>query len=279
MSLLAAHFGSMPRGRSRESVQRQYEVERRLADRLKRGTPEERAALYSRMYDELFAAVPDHPRLVRRDDPQRTSRANTGKMALLRRVLGDESVVLEFAPGDCRFAAELSGRVRRVYAVDISDQTGGLELPDNVRLVLYDGREVELPEPVDIAFSDQLIEHLHPEDTSLHFALVHRLLKPGGVYVVRTPHRLTGPHDISRGFSDHAEGFHLKEWTYGELSELILASGFRQVLCYWSARGWMIRLPLRVLRAVESFGVRLPLIVRQHLLRVLLPSLTLWARK
>ena len=73
-------------------------------------------------------------------------------------------------------------------------------------------------ESLDIVFSDQLIEHFHPEETELHFRLVNRILKKGGKYIFRTPHALTGPHDISKYFCDEPEGFHLKEWTFSELN-------------------------------------------------------------
>ena len=50
--------------RSRERLRRHYEVEKALADCLRRTTSrEDRAKLYETMYDTLFAAVPDHPRL------------------------------------------------------------------------------------------------------------------------------------------------------------------------------------------------------------------------
>ena len=43
-------------------------------------------------------------------------------------------------------------------------------------------------------------------DTELHFEIVHKILKPGGMYALRTPHRQSGPHDVSRWFADEPEG-------------------------------------------------------------------------
>src|SRR5690606_20747310 len=115
----------------------------------------------------------------------------------------------------CRFSFELAKIAQSVLAVDIADQIGpNVERPANFQLVLYNGYDLDLPhDSVDTAFSDQLIEHLHPDDAADHFRVVRQVLKPGGVYIFRTPHRLSGPHDVSRYFCEHAEGFHLKEWT------------------------------------------------------------------
>ena len=96
------------------------------------------------------------------------------------------------------------------------------ETPRNFELIVYDGYELPIPDnTIDVVFSDQLIEHFHPDDTLFHFRLVRRILKPGGVYVFRTPHGFSGPHDISQYFCHSAKGFHLKEWTYVELSRLL----------------------------------------------------------
>ena len=70
---------------------------------------------------------------------------------------------------------------------------------------------------VDLAFSDQLMEHLHPDDAVEQLRNIHRALKPGGVYVCVTPNRLYGPSDISAFFDDEARGFHLKEYSLDEI--------------------------------------------------------------
>ena len=41
--------------------------------------------------------------------------------------------------------------------------------------------------------------------------------------------RYSGPHDISRHFSDTPQGFHLKEWNYREMFATLKAAGFSQV--------------------------------------------------
>jgi hypothetical protein len=109
------------------------------------------SAIYRTMYDELFAKVPDHPRLTRRSSKEQTRIANAEKMSL-------------------------------VYAVDISDQRGiSPASTANFNFIVYDGYRLEdIPAgTVDVTFSDQLIEHFHPGDLELHLSLSLRLLRSG----------------------------------------------------------------------------------------------------
>ena len=265
----------LPPGRTYEQIRNHYDVERALADKLRGSTRDERKTIYVTMYDELFAKVPDHPRLTRRNDAAMTRAANRKKQRLLEGLLKPDKVVLEFGPGDCRFATQISRRVKFVYGVDISDQTGsGPETPDNFELIVYDGFDLSMPgDTVDIAFSDQLIEHFHPDDTLEHFRLVRRVLKPGGAYMFRTPHRFRGPADVSRYFCDEPQGFHLKEWTYGEIGWALRDAGFSKWRGYWSAKGRRIRMPHAYFAALEKILPSLPRSLGRKAARLLLPNL------
>jgi SAM-dependent methyltransferase len=236
----------LPRTRSFEQVKNHYFVEKNIADRLKHANRDERKRIYATMYDELFTKVPDHPRLVIRDDRQLTQGANRAKFAMISSYIDHSTVFAEFAPGDCKFAVEVAKSVRMVYGIDISDQRNPDDhAPENFQLIVYDGYNLcgIKENSVDIVFSNDLIEHLHPEDTNDHFNLAHRLLKDGGKYIFRTPHAFTGPTDISQYFSDEPEGFHLKEWTYTELKQMLIAIGYSKIIPYWTGRGRKFRLP------------------------------------
>lgn len=250
----------LPQGRTLEQLKHHYEVERSIALRLKKANRDGRKALYATMYDELFRKVPDHPRLTQRHSDEMTATAIRSKMSFVRPFIGRNTVFVEFAPGDCLFAAELSGEVDRVYGVDISDQRGDSgRSPDNFRLIVYDGYSLDLEEnSVDIFFSDQLIEHLHPDDTAHHFSTVKRILKKGGLYLFRTPHSFLGPEDISGYFSDESEGFHLKEWTYGELTEMVEGLGYESLRTFYPAKGRYLRLSPKYFVAVENVAAHLP---------------------
>lgn len=256
----------LPPNRTIEQLRNHYEIEKVIASRLKLANRSERQVIYSTMYDELFEKVPDHSRLQQREDPARTAEAIRSKLQFVGPFLDASMAVVEFAPGDCRFAAELCGRVKTVVGIDISDQSGDLVKPDNFDLIVYDGYNLEMEWGVtDIVFSDQLLEHFHPEDTELHFELVKRILKPGGRYVLRTPHRHSGPHDVSRWFSDEPEGFHLKEWTYSEFGDLVGRVGYSSWTGYRLLKGHLIKLPFWTFRLAESVLGALPSGIRKSI--------------
>lgn len=224
--------------RSPEALRHHFEVERELAARLRSSRREDRAELVPRLYAELYARVPDHPRRsgscgVARDERMFRSRTN-----LLRPFLSPGVDFVEFGAGDGEFCRVMSSSVRSVTALEVCEQTdtspadGG-----DVRWVYYDGLQIPLPDAsFDVAFSYQVLEHIHPDDVEIHMREAARMLRPGGVYVLSTPHALSGPHDISRFFTDHLETFHLKEWTYGELSAAFRRAGFNKIDAY--VRGW-----------------------------------------
>lgn len=254
-------------GRSAERLAAHYAVERRLADRLRAAaTAAERREISATMYDELFREVPDHPRLLSRGgSAAERERDIDWDVAQLEPYLTDGCTFLEIGGGDCALARRVARAAAHVYAVEICDQTR-TPLPDNVELVISDGCAIPVPEgTVDLAFSDQLMEHLHPDDAAEQLANIARALKPGGAYVCITPNRLYGPSDISGYFSDEAKGFHLREYTLKELRAMFAAAGFPRMHAYVGARGWFMRCPCVVLQAVESALELLPARLRRKI--------------
>jgi SAM-dependent methyltransferase len=264
--------------RTPAQLRNHYEVEKALADRLKATrTPAERARLYATMYQELFARVPDHPRLTVARDPQGEARQVARLVALLRPHLGPDIEYVEFGAGTCALAFAVASRVRRARAVEIADQIPpGAVRPANFQLVLYDGWNLDIaPASVDLVFSEQFVEHLHPDDARHHFELVRALLRPGGRYLLRTPERWTGPHDVSRWFAPRAQGFHLREWSYAELAQEARTVGFARVQAYWNGRGRCIRVPVAAMHGIEAAMAAWPLGLRRALGHRLIPMVTL----
>ncbi|MDR4464485.1 MAG: class I SAM-dependent methyltransferase [Nitrospira sp.] len=266
----------LPPNRSFEQILNQYVAEKSIAENIKKSSRAERRHIQTTMYADLFNKVPDHPRLTRRRSVELTSIANKSKFSHVSRFLNETSVCVEFAPGDCKFSFEVAKRVKFVIGVDISDQRSPEDnTPDNFRLIVYDGwnlNEIE-DNSIDVVFSDQLVEHFHPEDTKLHFELVYRILKVGGKYIFNTPHRYTGPHDISKYFSYEAEGFHLKEWTYAEINEIVMGLGYSKFHTYWSGGGVDIRMPYFYHAVCESVLGSIPPKYIRSVARLFLPSL------
>ena len=77
----------LPPDRTLDQLMNQLEVERAIAARLMRADKQERTRIYRTMYDELFEKVPDHPRLTRRKDPNRTAAFNNSRLKLLSRFI------------------------------------------------------------------------------------------------------------------------------------------------------------------------------------------------
>jgi SAM-dependent methyltransferase len=250
-------------------VRQHYEVEKELADRLRHASRDERRTLYGAVYDELYQRVPHHPQLTRKSSPELTRAALRPQLRILERYLRPDSVLLEVGPGDCSLSLAVAPGVRQVYGLDVSQKiTEQLSLPSNFTLILSDGSSVPVPPgSVDVAYSNQLMEHLHPDDAREQLEGICRALRPGGVYICITPNRLNGPHDVSQHFDTEATGFHLKEYTVGELTQLFRKAGFRKVQALIGRRGTFVPVPAGPVIGCEKSLEILPWGPRQLLSR------------
>jgi SAM-dependent methyltransferase len=267
--------------RSPERLRHHFEVESELAAKLRASTREERPALFKELYNELFERVPDHPRLTRRESPEESRQKVEAQMRLLRPFLSASAAMVEFAPGDCRLSYEVAKHVRLVHGVDISDQRSTADIqqaPANFELTVYDGYQLDLPSGLaNVVFSYQFLEHLHPDDLLPHCQIARRLLQPDGFYVLDTPHRYSGPHDISRCFGDELKGFHFQEWTYRDLTRLMRQAGFESVSPV--KKGRVLRgLTGGLFRAVEWFTGLLPKPLRRRVAQRLFQSVSVAAK-
>jgi SAM-dependent methyltransferase len=240
--------------RTPEQLRHHYEIERELADRLRTAPTEDRTHLYSEVYDELFRSVPDHPQLVWKADPSIRSARVEKHLDTIGRFLPPGGTYLEVGAGDCALAFRVAEKASKVYAVEVSDEIVPDEgRPSNFELVMSDGKSIPVASgTVDVAFSDQLMEHLHPDDALDQLRGIHAALRPGGVYLCITPNRLSGPHDISKYFDDVATGFHLKEYTNRELARLVREVGFTSARSFLTLGGRTAVLPLALPLALEG---------------------------
>jgi SAM-dependent methyltransferase len=255
--------------RSNEEIRQHYEVERELSDRLRHASRDERTTLYARVYEELFARVPHHPQLRRKKSADQSEAAVTAQMTFLKRFLTPATVFLEIGAGDCCLALSVARQARSVYALDVSPTITQQENPPgNFKLLLSDGITIPLEDgSVDVAYSNQLMEHLHPDDAFEQLRHVHRVLAPGGVYVCVTPHRMSGPHDVSRSFDETATGFHLVEYTPLELSDVFRRAGFSRTRTFLGGRGHFVGLSPSLLNVFERPFSALPYAMRVAIAR------------
>lgn len=253
--------------RTPEEIREHYEIEKKLAQRLLSSTSEERQTLYTSLYNELFRRVRSHPQLTIKSSQEESARRVAYELRHLDCFLKKDTTFLEVGPGDCALSFEVTNRVRTVYAVDVSDEiTKNLSHPPNFRLILSDGASIPVPVgTVDVAYSNQLMEHLHPDDARKQLHNIYESLAPGGIYICVTPNRLNGPHDVSMYFDTVATGFHLKEYTVEELSHLFQTAGFSKVRTFVLLKKIRIFIPLFLVKFCEKILSVLPYSLRKSL--------------
>jgi SAM-dependent methyltransferase len=251
--------------RTDEQILEHYLIERELADRLRHASRADRRRLYSDLYDELFRRVPHHPMLKGVSPAQRRREVDL-QLRFLKRFLTPTTVFMEIGAGDCALAIRAASIVRRVYAIEVSEQiTRDVAPSGNFELILSDGCSIPVAKgSIDVAYSNQLMEHLHPDDAKEQLRNIHSSLAPGGIYLCVTPNRLYGPGDISARFDEFATGFHLLEYTARDIRQLLAGAGFAEVRFYANVRGRFLRFPYGPIAALESVFGALPYSLRKR---------------
>ena len=247
-----------------ERIRAHYQLERQLARRLLAASKSERADVYSAVYAELFSSLADHPQRT----IDRTSQGEQIRLELdlLRSFLSPHAHFLELGCGDARLSYAAAAMVKLASGVDVTEELiDRTHAPKNFRFVRTIGTDIDLPSDcVDVAYSNQLMEHLHPDDAQDQLAEIVRVLRPGGLYWCRTPNRVTGPHDVSRYFDYAATGFHLHEYDFRSMRRLFTRTGFRRVRFYMTVRGVKTRFPYRLAATAETLVERFPWLANLH---------------
>ncbi|MFA5794788.1 MAG: class I SAM-dependent methyltransferase [Candidatus Brocadiia bacterium] len=244
---------------SPEELKTHYQLEKRLAESIKKADRPARPVLYKQAYDQLFRDIPHLRAVSQKNDIEQWSKPSP-QLKWLKPFLTPETVFLEVGAGNCKLCFEVAGRVRQVYAIEASAEIAlHPKYPDNLRLIISDATKLDVPDgSVDVIFSRHLIEHLHPEDGLAHLQAACRALKSGGVYICTTPNRIFGPHDASRGFDAEATGLHLKEYSYGELAGIMRQAAFSRVKAHCKVAGMVMLWPLWLYRLSEAWVGLMP---------------------
>ncbi|MGQ0532328.1 MAG: class I SAM-dependent methyltransferase [Caulobacteraceae bacterium] len=266
-----------------------YELERRLAAGLRTASKSEREhGLYTQLYDALLGELNDHPRKrpVTKKGRERRERYVKRQVRMILGRTRKSDVFLEMGGGDCYVALRVAAHVKRSIVIDVTDE---LAPPDaaalNFQFIKTAGLSVPLPdESVDFVYSNQVMEHLHPDDAIEQVHELFRVLKPGGQYLCRTPSRLTGPHDVSRYFDAISVGTHMKEYTCRDLAPIFENASFTNIRVLIAPRAYdPFVMPRFLAFALEDLFARAPRrlhtqICRSRPVRALL-GVTMIARK
>ena len=225
-----------------------WELEKRLTKELLACNPENRWEVFERCYSTLYGELwwlnqfidtgsTISPSQRYKDwvyligpPPKKIYEVGSGK--------GEIITYLASCGFECR-ATEITRERGKKYVSEHSNLSWGIS--DGVHLERF-----EAPNSYDVVISDQVIEHLHPDDLYEHFKGVLSILSSGGRYIFATPHRYVGPSDVSRVFKcDKPMGMHLKEYTYQELKELLEQAGFKDIYA-------VLRIPAKI---TNLFGI------------------------
>ncbi|MBN3507398.1 class I SAM-dependent methyltransferase [Mycolicibacterium nivoides] len=131
--------------------------------------------------------------------------------------------VLEAGCGEGYGADLIADVARRVVALDYDEATVAHVRARYPRVDIRHGNLAELPladESVDVVVNFQVIEHLW--DQGQFVSECFRVLRPGGVFLVSTPNRIT----FSPGRDTPLNPFHTRELNGAELTELLHDAGF-----------------------------------------------------
>ena len=272
-----------------EMVLHHWALERRLTTELLSSEPACRWQVFERCYSTLYAELPWLNEL----SGAASTESAVDEAEDWSDLIGPPPRrVYEIGSGTGRLASALADRGYECTATEITRERGQKWTAGrrSLRWTVTDGVHLdnfERREWYDAAISDQVIEHLHPDDLVPHFAGACAILKPGGRYVCATPHAFAGPADVSRVFGrDRPEGMHLKEYTYRELQDAVYAAGFKRLEAVFrvprairarygrAVRPTASRAYFLYLRVVERAIVWLPHHQRRQAARVL--RLGLW---
>lgn len=251
-----------------ERIYQHYLLERKLAAQLRNAPQSERANIYGKVYSELFKSLPDHPQVM-----ADLSASNIElDLKYINVAMGPETIFLEIGCGDAEMSFAVAATVFQAYGLDVTDELIHYErAPKNFSFLRTHSSDIDLPDnSIDIAYSNQLIEHLHPDDVEDQLKEIIRVLRAGGAYSCKTPSKITGPHDVSEYFDYFATGFHLREYDYYSIRKLFKQAGFRKIRFFINARRLNIPFPYCLARPVEIAMINIPWLKKMKYFRSLM---------
>lgn len=232
-----------------------FEVEQEFHARvMAEPNPQARRALYGEVYPKVHAIYGQRPA-----DPDAPNPKDPFVRLFARELRGRS--ILEVGCGAGAFllsvARQLSPEERgELVGLDVSEAS--FPSHPEVRFVagdVIDFRPEQLGrERFDLVYSDNVLEHLAPQDRDAHFDSIERVLAPGGLLILLLPNRLFGPTDVTRvldcSYSNRvpSQGTHLTESTYTELVPYLRRRGYKGLRTVLPVPGLKDRLPFRRLR-------------------------------
>lgn len=253
---------------SKEELYEIYIIEKKQSKLLREEkSSNQRKKLYSSTYNNYFKKLPFHPQFKIKENINTRNSRLVFQLNQIRNFLNKHKVFVEIGAGDCSLTIELSKHCKEAIAIEVSEEIiKDLKFPNNSKCLICNGFNFPIKDDyVNVAYSNQLMEHLHPEDALDQVKEIYRFLKKQGVYICLTPNGINGPHDISRFYGDELVGFHLKEYLLSELRYLFKSVGFRKVKYFTIIRNKTIYFPYIIILLCEKFILLFPINLRRKI--------------
>ena len=252
-----------------EQINQMLESEIKHSNRLRINDAFKRKKLYKKVYDDYYSELPFHPAF--RLNKDLTSKKNRLDFQLkkLKPVLNKNDIFVEIGAGDCSLSIQVSPFVSKVIAMEIAKSYAkqNSNLPENVEIKIFDGFNFPFQEnTIDFFYSNQCMEHLHPEDAIEQLKSIFLCLKDKGKYMCITPNQLLGPGDISGYFGNKPIGFHLKEYTDVELKKILKNVGFKKIRFQTIIKNKSIYIPFFMKWTIEKLFSKISRRKREKLL-------------
>lgn len=244
-----------------DMILKHWKLEKQLAQELLTTTPKNRFEIFEKCYTTLYSELLWLNTSLNTDTNQPLE-----NYKIWTKLIGEPpKTIYEIGSGKGQMISYLANCGYKCRATEITRERGKKFVSNIKNLVwdISDGVHLDqytMPNYYDVVISNQVIEHLHPNDTLEHFRGVNHILKNGGRYIFDTPHRFSGPCDLSRVFKyNHSIGMHLKEYTFSEIKALLRMAGFQEIDA-------VLRLPkkLRLFLGIEDIP-RLPRLYLDYL--------------
>jgi SAM-dependent methyltransferase len=271
-----------------EMILAHWELEKQLTQDLLSSTPQNRWETFDRSYTRLYSDLEWLNRSAGESRP--TMRVSRDHEKWCTAIGSPPLALYEIGSGKGELITYLARKGFLCKATEVTRERGEKHLDagvPNLSWGVSDGVHLERFESAasyDVVISDQVLEHLHPDDIEAHLRGVHQILKAGGRYIFRTPHRFSGPHDVSRVFKcDRPLGMHLKEYTHREFMTAVRQAGFKRAYYPFipgrnaAGKRFVGRLYLRVLVTVEDLLSLVPTHKMRRLCAELLRKLRLFS--
>ena len=195
---------------------------------------EENAKKREALYDEFYSNLLQFYGRTAKDDGSLEDRIATKnpQVTLFEKELKGKSII-DFGCGEGYFLMNIQKKIpyKKLAGVDVFIPET-LKNHPNIQFISSGIINFNTEEKFEVAFSDNVIEHLSPLDLMDHLRSVYESLVPGGKFILVMPNRLFGPMDVTRIIDNSssgripAQGGHLNESTYYEMKDALSKIGF-----------------------------------------------------